>query len=83
MLENEIWKIGEVLSYDHQSLAVEDIKSDIEKLLIENNVPALGIGIIDSGKLTKVEVTSAQTCRRADVQYPRPGGYSTVRDYIN
>lgn len=56
ILENEIWKLSEVLSYDHQDPIVENPENNIEKLLKDNNVPALGIGIIKNGKLTKVEV---------------------------
>lgn len=56
MLDQEIWKLSEVLSYDHQAPVVKNPENSIEKLLKENNVPALGIGIIENGKLTKVEV---------------------------
>ena len=56
ILENNIWKISEVLSYDHQDPKVENPTNGIEQLLKENNVPALGLGIIENGKLTKVEV---------------------------
>ena len=56
VLENKIWKLSEVLSYDHHDPVDENSKNDIEKLLKDNNVPALGIGIIEHGKLTKVEV---------------------------
>ncbi|MFC4213018.1 serine hydrolase [Pedobacter lithocola] len=56
ILDKEIWKLSEVLSYDHQDPVVEKPVNDIKKLLIDNNVPALGMGIIENGKLTKVEV---------------------------
>ena len=56
VLDDEIWKLSEVLSYDHQDAIVENQESGIEKLLKDNNVPALGLGIIENGKLTKVEV---------------------------
>ena len=56
VLENKLWKLSEVLSYDHQDPVDENPKNDIEKLLKDNNVPALGIGIIENGELTKVEV---------------------------
>lgn len=55
VLENKIWKVSEVLSYDHQDPGIENPKNGIEKLLKDNHVPALGIGIIENGKLTKVE----------------------------
>ena len=58
VIENENWKLSQVLSYDHQDpdQVVENPKNDIKELLKDNNVPALGIGIIENGKLTKVEV---------------------------
>lgn len=54
--KEDIWVMSDVLSYDHKDPVAENSKSDIETLLIENNVPALGIGVIENGKLTKVEV---------------------------
>jgi len=57
VLKDEIWKISEVLSYDHQDQAKEKSINEIEKLLQDNNVPALGIGIIKNGKLIKIEVS--------------------------
>ena len=56
ILENKIWKIHEVLSYNHQSLEFERPKNELEQILIDSKVPALGIGEIENGKLTKVEV---------------------------
>ena len=56
ILENETWKISEVLSYDHQSSTKEDLSKELENLLEKNKVPALGVGIIENGNLTKVEV---------------------------
>ncbi|MCJ8165406.1 class A beta-lactamase-related serine hydrolase [Pontibacter sp. E15-1] len=57
VLENKTWKLSEVLSYDHQDPVSDQPRNNsIEQLLKENNVPALGIGIIENGKLTKVEV---------------------------
>lgn len=51
------WIVSNVLSYDHQN---PDSKvkeySSIEQLLEENRVPALGIGVIENGELTKVKV---------------------------
>jgi len=55
-LENETWILSDVLSYDHQSQLDDKPINSIEQLLIDNKVPALGIGIIEKGKLTKVEV---------------------------
>ncbi len=56
VLKNEQWKLTEVLSYDHQAPVDDNPKNAIYKLLKDNHVPALGIGIIENGKLTKVEV---------------------------
>ncbi|TNE28015.1 MAG: DUF4440 domain-containing protein [Bacteroidetes bacterium] len=56
VLDNEVWKLSEVLSYDHQPPTNELSLNTIEQLLVESNVPALGLGIIENGHLTKVEV---------------------------
>lgn len=56
VLENKNWKLSEVLSYDHQDPVFENPNKDIEKLLKDNKVPAIGIGIIENGELTKIEV---------------------------
>ncbi len=56
-LDDEVWKIAEVLSYDHGNpIPGKTAENDIEQLLEINNVPALGLGIIENGQLTKVEV---------------------------
>ena len=55
--ENETWKLSEVLSYDHHDPKPQKQHiNTVEQLLKENKVPALGLGIIENGKLTKVEV---------------------------
>ncbi|TDQ23837.1 serine hydrolase [Tenacibaculum caenipelagi] len=54
--KEDIWVMSNVLSYDHHNPIVETPENDIEKLLKDNNVPAAGIGIIENGKLTKIEV---------------------------
>lgn len=57
VLQGEVWKLNEVLSYDHQDpLPKAPEATQIDKLLKENNVPALGLGTIHNGKLTKVEL---------------------------
>lgn len=55
--EDGIWKMNNVLSYDHHEAKTEELHlHKYEKILQKNNVPALGIGIIENGKLTKIEV---------------------------
>ena len=63
LLENGIWKLTKSLSYDHQIKLLDITKSsifdddtEIEKWLIENKVPTLGIGLINDGKLQQVKV---------------------------
>lgn len=63
ILENGIWKLKISLSYDHQETNTAGTQSDIfdnddeiKKWLVQNNVPALGIGVINDGKLQEVKV---------------------------
>jgi CubicO group peptidase (beta-lactamase class C family) len=63
LLENEIWKLTKSLSYNHQDndianyqSSIFDNETEIEKWLIENKVPTLGIGVIKDGKLQQVKV---------------------------
>jgi CubicO group peptidase (beta-lactamase class C family) len=63
LLENDVWKLTKSLSYDHQINLLDITKSsifdndaEIEKWLIENKVPTLGIGLINEGKLQQVKV---------------------------
>jgi CubicO group peptidase (beta-lactamase class C family) len=63
LLENGVWKLTKSLSYDHQINLLDITKSsifdddtEIEKWLIENRVPTLGIGLIHDGKLQQVKV---------------------------
>ena len=55
-LKDEVWTISTVLSYDHQEPKLESENNSIESLLNQNNITALGLGIIENGALTKVEV---------------------------
>ncbi|MGY8914208.1 MAG: serine hydrolase [Flavobacteriales bacterium] len=57
LLEQGVWKLGESLSYDHHDpQPIEEQADEIEQLLIDNKVPALGLGIIEDGKLTRIGV---------------------------
>lgn len=62
-LENDVWKLYRSLSYDHQEklanvpqYSLFDDDKAIEKWLLESNVPTLGLGIIDEGKLKQIKV---------------------------
>ncbi|WP_236669156.1 class A beta-lactamase-related serine hydrolase [Aquimarina mytili] len=53
----EEWILNEVLSYDHHKPNTKSKQlSAINQLLSDNKVPAMGIGILENGKLTKVQV---------------------------
>ncbi|HEY0045753.1 MAG TPA: serine hydrolase domain-containing protein [Flavobacterium sp.] len=59
LLEKGNWLLKEVLSYDHKNPSTETkstFEQDIEKLLVQENVPALGLGIIENGKLKRIQV---------------------------
>ncbi|TDW45829.1 CubicO group peptidase (beta-lactamase class C family) [Flavobacterium sp. 270] len=63
LLKNKEWKLSRSLSYDHQTVSSIENKTTVfddneitEKWLKENNVPALGIGIIKEGKLKQIKV---------------------------
>lgn len=62
-LEDGVWRLTTSFSFDHQPLGdkkemgfIFDNKTEIEKWLKENNVPTLGIGVIEKGKLQQVKV---------------------------
>lgn len=63
LLQKGTWKLSRSLSYDHQSnnsiaskSSIFDNDTEIEKWLKENNVPTLGLGIINDGKLQQIKV---------------------------
>ncbi|WP_291287819.1 class A beta-lactamase-related serine hydrolase [Flavobacterium sp.] len=63
LLANGVWKLKRSFSYDHQYVSTAGTKSDIfdndaeiKKWLVQNNIPALGIGLINDGKLQEVKV---------------------------
>ena len=54
--KDENWLMSDVLSYDHGEPNKTKITDDLEKLLKDNNIPTLGLGVIEEGKLTQVRV---------------------------
>ncbi|MCM8568546.1 class A beta-lactamase-related serine hydrolase [Gramella jeungdoensis] len=54
------WILQNVLSYNHQkpgtSVQATNEKRSIQQLLIKNRVPALGLALLEKGKLTKLEM---------------------------
>ncbi|MBL7815626.1 MAG: class A beta-lactamase-related serine hydrolase [Saprospiraceae bacterium] len=60
LLENGNWLLKEVLSFDHNDpskiVTHESFDNDIKQLLIQEHVPALGLGIIENGKLKHIQV---------------------------
>jgi CubicO group peptidase (beta-lactamase class C family) len=62
LLQNKSWKLARSLSYDHKMISAIsqsnflDNDQEIEKWLTQNNVPTLGIGFINNGKLQEIKV---------------------------
>ena len=60
LLDNGNWVLKEVLSFDHIDPSKLQTKSsfekEIENLLIQEKVPALGLAIIENGKVNKIQV---------------------------
>ena len=50
------WLMSDVLSYNHGDPNKTKIADNLEKLLKDNNIPTLGLGIIEDGKLTQIKV---------------------------
>ena len=62
-IENGQWKLTKSLSFDHQTsfdtsdaTSIFDDDEEIEKWLKSNNIPTVGIGVINKGKLQQVKV---------------------------
>jgi len=63
LLENGKWKLTKSLSYSHETdfdiydkTSIFDNEKEIEKWLKSNNIPNLGIGVINGGKLQQIKV---------------------------
>ncbi len=60
ILENNDWKLTTSLSFDHQPYQIQNptLENDkaIENFLKEHNIPTLGLGIINNGKLQEIKV---------------------------
>jgi len=62
ILENAEWKLKNSLSFDHHPKQTTDSETmfdndqSMQSWLKENNIPTLGLGIIEGGKLQKVKV---------------------------
>jgi len=50
------WLMSDVLSYDHGEPNHAEMKDPVEQLLKDNNIPTLGLGVIENGKLTQIKV---------------------------
>jgi CubicO group peptidase (beta-lactamase class C family) len=62
-LENGQWKLATSFSFDHQVYQNQKIENpifdndtELEKWLKQNNVPTLGLGIIENGKIKQIKV---------------------------
>ncbi len=54
------WVMSDILSYDHGDAKLDDNDTNIEQLMKDNNIPTLGLGVIEDGKLTKINVYGTQ-----------------------
>ena len=50
------WIMSDVLSYDHGDPNKSKITDNLQQLLKDNNIPTLGLGVIENGKLTEIKV---------------------------
>jgi len=61
LLKKGNWKLNRSLSYNHKNKLIEsninlDNTQELETWLKENNVPVLGLGLINKGKLQEIKV---------------------------
>ena len=50
------WIMSDILSYDHGDSGQLKLTDNLEQLLKSNNIPTLGLGIIEDAKLTEIKV---------------------------
>jgi CubicO group peptidase (beta-lactamase class C family) len=50
------WIMSDVLSYNHGDPNKSKLTDNLQQLLNDNNIPTLGLGIIEDGKLTEIKV---------------------------
>lgn len=50
------WIMSDILSYNHGDSSQSKLTDNLEQLLKSNNIPTLGLGIIEDGKLTEIKV---------------------------
>lgn len=46
----------DILSYDHGAPSAPKIADNLEKMMQENHIPTVGLGVIENGKLTEIKV---------------------------
>lgn len=54
--KNGNWMMSDVLSYDHGDAGKTQLTDDLAKLIKDSNIPTLGLGVIEEGKLTQIRV---------------------------
>lgn len=50
------WIMSDVLSYDHGEPNKSKLTDNLQQLIKDNNIPTLGLGIIEDGKITQIKV---------------------------
>ena len=50
------WVMSDVLSYDHNDPAEAKLTDNLQQLMQDNNIPTLGLGVIEDGKLKEIKV---------------------------
>lgn len=75
LIDSGKWMLKEVLSFDHQVPTVaktdSSLEQTIEKLLVQEKVPALGLGVIESGALKHIQVFG-------NIDNNVPAAYNTI-----